>query len=171
MLRLFLIIRGNRGPIPSFLSGCSIGSGSNNIGIGSHLQKTIRQRYSLRQYWAAKTWNPRAITFSSKIQLIGRDPNCASRCVQVKVTGSMGIGSCIVARGLGPWPGGPGALPRTRGWGYGPYHRARVQGPKGLGTPYRTIMILCSSYSKDIATPYSYTQKNYLLIPKRATKD
>ena len=48
----------------------------------------------------------------------------------------MGIGSCIVARGLAPWPSGFGALPRIRGWGYGPYHRAGVQGPKDLGTPY-----------------------------------
>ena len=45
-----MITSGNRGPIPSFLSGCSIGSGSNGIGIGSHLQNVVQQRYSLRQY-------------------------------------------------------------------------------------------------------------------------
>ena len=67
--------------------------------------------------------------------------DCASTYVRVKITGSMGIGSCIVARGLGPWPSGPKALPRTRGWGYGSYHRARVQGPKGLGTPYHTSIL------------------------------
>ena len=32
-----MIISGNKGPIPSFLSGCSIGSGSNGIGTGSYL--------------------------------------------------------------------------------------------------------------------------------------
>ena len=54
--------------------------------------------------------------------------------VRVKITGSMGIGSCIVARGLGPY--------LVQGnLGYGPYHRARVQGPKGLGDSYRTASL------------------------------
>ena len=52
------IISSNRGSIPSFLSGCFIGSGSNGIGTSSHLQKVIRQQYSLRQYQAVETCTP-----------------------------------------------------------------------------------------------------------------
>ena len=44
----------NGGPIPSFLSGCSIGKGGNGIGIDSHLQKLARQRYSQRRYQATE---------------------------------------------------------------------------------------------------------------------
>ena len=36
---LALIINGNGGPIPSFLSGRSKDRGSNDIGAGSHLQR------------------------------------------------------------------------------------------------------------------------------------
>ena len=136
-----MIINGNKGPIPLFLSGCSIGSGSNGIGTGSYLQKAVQQRYSLRQYWAIETWYPRAITFLSKMQLIGRGPNCASMCVRLKITGSMGIGSCIVAQGLGPY--------LVQGnLGYGQYHRVKVQGPKGLGdsVPY-SFLSQYSSFS------------------------
>ena len=44
----------NGGPIPSFLSGRSIGKGGNGIGTDSHLQKPARQRYSHRHYWATE---------------------------------------------------------------------------------------------------------------------
>ena len=36
----------NRGPISSFLSGCFVGNNDSGIGTGSHLQKTVQQRYS-----------------------------------------------------------------------------------------------------------------------------
>ena len=42
------------GPIPSLLSGCSVGKGGNDIGTDSHLQKTARQQYSRRHYQATK---------------------------------------------------------------------------------------------------------------------
>ena len=136
-----MIISRNKGPIPLFLSGCSIGSGSNGIETGSYLQKAVQQQYSLRQYWAIETWYPQAITFLSKMQLIGKGPDCASRCVRVKITGLMGIGSCIVARGLGH------CLVQGN-LGYGPYHRAKVQGPKGLGDSVSySFLSLYSSFS------------------------
>jgi len=47
---MITLIRVNRGPIPSVLSGCSIGNSGNGIGIGSYLQKAVWQRYSPRQY-------------------------------------------------------------------------------------------------------------------------
>ena len=45
----------NGGPILSFVSGCSVESGSNGIETGSHLKQTARQRYSPRQYRAVET--------------------------------------------------------------------------------------------------------------------
>ena len=36
-----MIISGNGGPIPSFLSECFVGSGSSGIGTGSHLLKAV----------------------------------------------------------------------------------------------------------------------------------
>ena len=44
----------NKGPIPSSLSGCSIGNGGNGIGTDSHLQKPAQQRYSRRHCRAAE---------------------------------------------------------------------------------------------------------------------
>ena len=122
--------------------------GSNGIGTGSPLQKFAQQRYSPRQNRAAETWYPRAITFLSKLQLIGGGPDWASKCVQVKITGHMGIRLVIMARGQGLWPSGLGALPRTGGWGYGPYHRVRAQGPQGLGTLYHKIYIYIYIYKQ-----------------------
>ena len=48
------LTRVDGGPIPSFLSGCSVGNGGSGIGTGSHLQKMVRQQYSPRQYRDAK---------------------------------------------------------------------------------------------------------------------
>ena len=61
------------GPIPSFLSGCSVGNGGNGIETGSHLQKVVRQWYFPGQYQATETLYPRVITLPTKLQLIGRD--------------------------------------------------------------------------------------------------
>ena len=44
----------DRDPIPSLLSGCSVGKRGNGIGTDSHLQKTAWQRYSRRHYQVAK---------------------------------------------------------------------------------------------------------------------
>ena len=49
------LIRVDGGPIPSFLSGCSVGNDGNGIGTDSHLQKATRQRYSPSQYRATKS--------------------------------------------------------------------------------------------------------------------
>ena len=44
------ITSANGGPIPSSLSGCSVGKGGNGIGTYSHLQKPAMQQYSQRHY-------------------------------------------------------------------------------------------------------------------------
>ena len=63
----------NASPIPSVLSGCSVGNSGNGIESGSCLQKAIRQRYSPKQYRAFETWYFRAITLLTKLELIGKD--------------------------------------------------------------------------------------------------
>ena len=58
---LFLIISGNGGPIPTFLSGlsgCFVGNDGNGIETSSCHQKAVRQRHSLRQYRDAGTLYP-----------------------------------------------------------------------------------------------------------------
>ena len=126
VLWLFLVISGNGGPIPSFLSGCSIGSGDNGIGTSSHLQKVVWQRYSPRQYWVVETWSFRGITFPSKLQLIGKGwigPQSVAGS-RLQVQWALGQASWHEARahglaGLGPYLiQGVRVMDRTpQGWG------------------------------------------------------
>ena len=76
-----MIISGNRGPIPLFLSGCFVWSGSSGIGTGSHLLRDVWQQYFPGLHRAAKKWYPRTIMFPFKTQLTGQGLDCASRCL------------------------------------------------------------------------------------------
>ena len=57
----------------------------------------------------------------------------ASKRVRIKIIGSWGTRIGIVPQGYGPRPNRLRTLPRTKGRGYGPYHKARAHGPMGLG--------------------------------------
>ena len=59
-----MIISGNDGPIPSCLSECFVGTGSGGIGIGSHLLKGVRQKYS-----QGHTGKPRHVSPSNYVPI------------------------------------------------------------------------------------------------------
>ena len=122
---LFLIIGGSGGPIPLFLSGCFIGSGSSGIGIGSHLLKAIWQRYSLRLYHAAETWyleQSRSClrrSWSGKAQIAPRgvsEPRLQAQCALGQASRHEAWAHGLA--GLGPYPvQGVGARDCTIGLG------------------------------------------------------
>ena len=73
MLWLFSdLTRVDGGPIPSLISGSTIGNSGNGIETGSYHQKAVLLQYSPRQYWTNETLYPWAITLPTKIELIRR---------------------------------------------------------------------------------------------------
>ena len=60
--------------MPLSLSGCLVGSGrgKSGIGIGSHLERAVQQRYSPRQYQAFRVLCFWVIAALTRSKLIGR---------------------------------------------------------------------------------------------------
>ena len=60
--------------MPLSLSGCLVGSGcgKSGIGIDSHLERAVQQRYSPRQYQTFRVSRSWVIAASTRSKLIGR---------------------------------------------------------------------------------------------------